>query len=316
MTAATAPVALGVSACLLGHQVRYNGQHRRDSFLSDTLAQSVALVPVCPEVECGLEVPREPIELRGDPGAPCLVTVRTGGDLTARMQRWAGTRLSELSRTQLCGFVFKSASPSCGIQGVTVHGPPDRSGTGIFARAFMDRFPLLPVADETHLQDPSVREHFLVRLFTYGRWQDLVAGPHRRGRLVEFHSRHKMLLMAHSPVHYRRMGRLVAQTSDIHCDELFERYGQGLMGALRLKTTRRKNTDVLQHMAGFFKQVLDPAAKQQLTTLIERYRTGEVPLIEPVSLISSHAHAFDQRWLTTQYYLEPCPPGLVLRSHA
>lgn len=315
MTAATAPVTLGVSACLLGHPVRYNGQHRRDTFLTDILAQHVSLVPICPEVECGLGVPRDPIELRGNPRAPRLVIVETGEDLTARMQRWAGTRLSELSGANLCGFVFKSASPSCGMQGVPIHGPPARAGAGMFARAFMNRFPLLPAADEQGLQDPAVREHFLVRLFTCGRWQALASGPHRRGRLVAFHSRHKMLLMAHSPVHYRRMGRLVAQASHMDCDELFARYGQDLMEALHLQATRRKNCDVLQHMAGFFKQVLEPAEKHYLAGLIERYRIGDAPLIEPVRVICGHAHAFGRHWLTTQYYLEPCPPGLVLRNH-
>ena len=168
-------IKLGISSCLLGKKVRYDGGHKLDHFLADTLGAYVDWVPVCPEVESGLSVPREAMHLVGDPEAPRLVTIRSGVDHTSRMRRWANKKVTALAAEDLCGFVFKSRSPSSGMRGVKIYSPegmPVGTGSGIFAKAFQDRFPLLPVEDEGRLHDPALRENFIERIFVYKRWQE------------------------------------------------------------------------------------------------------------------------------------------------
>ncbi|MDD3580878.1 MAG: DUF523 and DUF1722 domain-containing protein, partial [Desulfobacca sp.] len=215
MTAAK--IKIGISACLLGEKVRFDGQHKLDRFITDTLGKYLEFVPVCPEVECGLGVPREPMRLIGDPEAPRLVTVRTKVDLTDRMVAWSQNKVQELERLELCGFIFKSDSPSSGMERVKVYtdkGIPEKKGVGLFARQFMDHFPLLPVEEEGRLHDPKLRENFIERLFTLKRWRAMAADAPGRGKLVDFHTQHKLLLLSHSPSQYRLMGQLVAQAKE------------------------------------------------------------------------------------------------------
>ena len=218
------PLRIGISSCLLGNKVRYDGGHKLDRFLRDTLGAYVQFVPVCPEVECGLGMPREAMRLVGDVQSPRLRTIRSGEDMTDRMLAWAVEKNAWLSQQRLCGFIFKSRSPSSGLQGVKVYsetGMPSKKGVGIFARALTQRFPLLPVEDDGRLHDPELRENFIVRIFVIRRWQEVLERKPALAPLIAFHSRHKYLILSHSPKHYQAMGRLVAKAADVAGEELF-----------------------------------------------------------------------------------------------
>ena len=311
-------IRLGISSCLLGNPVRYDGQHKLDRFLRDLLGKHVDWVPVCPEVECGLGVPREAMRLVGDPEAPRLVTRQTGRDLTEPMLAWARRRVPELAAEDLCGFVFKSESPSSGMERVKVYGPggmPVKKGVGLFARAFQAAYPLLPVEEEGRLHDPRLRENFIERIFTFRRWKDMEDRSRTRGKLVDFHTRNKLLLLAHSPRHYQALGKLVADAKARPADALFGEYEKLLMEGLGLRATPRKNANVLQHIAGYFKKVLTADERQELLETIELHRTELVPLIVPITLVNHYVRKFDQPYLKLQTYLNPHPAELQLRNH-
>ena len=311
-------IKLGISACLLGENVRYDGGHKLDRFLTDTLGQYVEYVVVCPEVECGLPVPRESMHLEGDPISPRLVTIRTKQDMTDRMIKWAQKRVAELEKEGLCGFIFKSDSPSSGMERVKVYnekGMPVKKGVGMFARIFMEYFPLLPVEEEERLHDPSFRENFIERIFALQRWREILSKKESRGILVEFHTKHKLLILSHSPKHYQMMGKLVAKAKEIPIKELYEQYQAILMEALQLKTSPKKNANVLQHMMGYFKEQLSADEKKELLEVIEVYRKGYTPSIVPITLIQHYVRKYDQPYLKEQVYLHPHPLELQLRNH-
>ena len=311
-------IRLGISTCLLGEPVRYDGGHKRDRFITDTLGQYVEFVPVCPETECGLGVPRESMRLQGDPASPRLVTSRTGVDHTDRMVAWAETRLKELEQEDLCGFIFKSDSPSSGMERVRVYsdkGMPERKGVGIFARMFMEHFPLLPVDEEGRLHDPKLRENFIESIFTLKRWRDLLKDHPTRGKLVAFHTEHKLLILSHSPKHSQLMGKLVAGAKQIPPGKLYREYEALFVAALMVKTTVKKNTNVLQHMMGYFKKELSPDEKQELIEVIDGYHEGLAPLIVPITLLRHYVRKYDQPYLKEQVYLNPHPVELKLRNH-
>ncbi|MEJ2695821.1 MAG: DUF523 and DUF1722 domain-containing protein [Candidatus Sulfobium sp.] len=311
-------IKLGISSCLLGRKVRYDGGHKLDHFLADTLGKFVEWVPVCPEVESGLPVPREAMRLVGSPDAPRLVTVRTGEDHTGRVEKWAGRRLSELEEAGLCGFVFKSRSPSSGLRDVKVYstaGVPSRKGASIFGKAFMERFPLLPVEDEGRLNDPVLRENFIERVFVFRRWRGLLEKRLTAGSLVAFHSDHKLLILSHSPAHYRSLGPLVAHAKDHPLRELHSEYIKILMEGLRLISTRAKNTNVLHHIMGYFRKNISASEKAELLEIIGNYKTGLLPLIVPVVLLNHYVRIYDVPYLKRQYYLNPHPLELMLRNH-
>jgi uncharacterized protein YbgA (DUF1722 family)/uncharacterized protein YbbK (DUF523 family) len=311
---------LGISACLLGQPVRFDGGHQQDRFITDTLGRYVEFVPVCPEVECGLGVPREAMRLAGDPEAPRLMTVRTRVDLTDRMLAWARKRVQELEQENLCGFIFKSKSPSSGMARVKVYpeqapGSPVTRGVGMFARVFMAHFPLLPVEDEGRLHDPVLRENFIARIFVLQRWRELLAANPNLGALVAFHTRHKLLILSHSPKHYRELGRLVARASELPIHQLYDHYQSRLMDALRLQATSSKNANVLYHLMGYFKKDLSADEKQELLEIIDHYRQGFVPLVVPVTLLNHYVRKYNQPYLKGQFYLHPHPVELQLRHH-
>jgi uncharacterized protein YbgA (DUF1722 family)/uncharacterized protein YbbK (DUF523 family) len=311
-------IKLGISACLLGEKVRFDGGHKLDRFITETLGRFIEFVPVCPEVECGLGIPREAMHLAAAPDGPRLVTVRTGVDHTERMLAWARKRVVELEREELCGFIFKSDSPSSGMERVKIYsgkGMASKTGVGLFAREFMRHFPLLPVEEEGRLHDPGLRENFLERLFTLKRWRDTLALGPKPGHLVEFHTRHKLLIMSHSPKHHELLGKLVAQIKGIPLPEFCERYQTQLMEALRLKTTIKKNVNVLLHVMGYFKKNLSPAEKEELLEIIDEYRKEYIPLIVPVTLLNHYVRKYEQPYLKEQYYLHPHPIELKLRNH-
>jgi uncharacterized protein YbgA (DUF1722 family)/uncharacterized protein YbbK (DUF523 family) len=312
-------IRLGISACLLGQNVRYDGGHKLDRYLTDTLGQYVEYVPVCPEVECGLGIPREAMRLVGDPESPRLVTVRTQRDFTGRMLTWAKRRVREIEKEGLCGFIFKSGSPSSGMERVKVYnekGMPEKSGKGLFARAFMEHFPLIPVEDEGRLHDPKLRESFIESIFTLRRWREAILEKKSLGNLVVFHTQHKLLALSHSEKHYRAMGKLVAEGKKRPVNEFYAKYETLLLEALKLKTTVKKNTNVLQHMMGYFKEKLSKDEKQELLEILDEYRKGYIPLVVPITLINHYVRKYRQDYLRQQVYLNPHPIALQLRNHA
>jgi len=234
------------------------------------------------------------------------------------MLAWARKRVVELKKEELCGFIFKSNSPSSGMERVKVYnekGMPVRKGVGIFARVFMEHFPLLPVEDEGRLHDLRLRENFIERVFALQRWREVLAQERSRGRVVDFHTDHKLLMLSHSPQHHRMMGKLVAQAKGVALEELYEQYQNLFMEALRLKTTPKKNANVLQHIMGYFKKQLSGDEKQELLEIIDHYQQGHVPLIVPITLINHYVRRYDQPYLKRQYYLHPHPLELQLRNH-
>ena len=313
-------IKIGVSSCLLGKEVRYNGGHSHDRYITGTLGQYFTFVDVCPEVEAGFGIPRETLRLVGDPASPRLLTSRTGRDCTDTMSNWARKRVQELAKDNLCGFIFKSKSPSSGMERVKVYTekgfPGSNQGVGLFARAFMARFPLIPVEEEGRLHDAALRENFIERIFALKRWRQVTEKKKSRGNIVAFHTEHKMQIMSHSLQHYRDMGRLVAQVKEIPLDSLYDQYETMFMQALSLKATVKKNVNVLQHMAGYFKKELSKDEKQELQEIIEQYHQNYTPLIVPITLVNHYVRKYEQEYLRKQYYLNPHPIELKLRNRA
>ncbi len=307
---------VGISSCLLGNRVRYDGGHKLDHFLHDRLGSFVTFVPVCPEVECGLPVPREAMRLVEVGGSVRLLTQKTMKDITPAMSSWAGRKIAELEKLPLCGFIFKSRSPSSGMKSVKVYtenGGVTKTGVGVFARAFIEAFPLLPIEEEGRLNDDGIRENFIERLFVTHRWLSMEAGGVTRRSLVEFHTRHKLILMAHSPSGLVELGRIVASNDAIGA--LSAAYRGKLMQTLALKATVKKNTNVLEHIAGYFKKVLDPREKAELAAVFGDYHRGLVPLVVPITLLKHHIMMHGSAYLEGQYYLNPHPTELMLRNH-
>ena len=314
----TSPLRLGISRCLLGDEVRFDGGHKRDHFLTDVLGRYVEWVPVCPEVEAGLGTPREAMRLVGSPHRPRLITIKSKEDHTQALEGMVDDRLDSLQKQDLSGFIFKRGSPSCGMERVrvyTVQGMPSHSGVGIFAKAFMGQFPLIPVEEEGRLSDPSFRENFIERVFCYRRFQDLVRDGVTRQALIHFHTIHKYLLLAHSQQHYEVMGRLVGQAERYRAKELTLKYGEHFMRALTMKATVRKHVNVLQHILGYFKNRLTAQEKAELLGVISDYHQGLTPLIVPLTLIKHYVHLFDVGYVRDQVYLNPHPKELMLRNH-
>ncbi len=311
-------IRLGISSCLLGEKVRYDGRHKHDSFIRDRLGRYVDFVSVCPEAECGLGIPREAMRLVGDPRDPRLITRNTLIDHTERMKSWSAKRLRGLEKEELCGFIFKSGSPSSGMTGVKVcdeTGSRTRKGTGLFARAFMDRFPVLPVEDDVRLHDNRLRENFIERIFTYDRWRRMESSDRTAEKLAEFHARHKLLILSHSRKALTELGALVARGGKERPVELYGSYIETLMNGLKLLATVRKNTDVLMHIMVHFKKVLSGDEKRELLEVIERYNKGQMPLVVPVTLLNHYVRKYRPEYLQDQYYLDPQPHELMLRNH-
>lgn len=311
-------IRIGVSACLLGDEVRYDGGHKRDTFLTGLLGPCVEWVKVCPEVESGMGTPRESIRLVDEGGRIRLLTVKTGVDHTDSMTAYAAHRVIALGDEDLCGYVLKKDSPSCGMTRVKVYsgkGPGVKTGVGVFARALRARFPHLPVEEEGRLTDPRLRENFIERVFAYRRLRDLFESRWTVGDLVRFHTAHKLVLLAHSTEAYNRLGRLVAGAKSADRPTLRARYTEGFMEALSAIATPRRHTNVLQHMAGYFKKTMDAASRAELLAAIEDYRLGLVPLVVPITLIRHHVRVHDVQYLAEQVYLAPHPKELMLRNH-
>ena len=312
------PIRIGISSCLLGEQVRFDGGHKRDGFLVDTFGRWVEWVPVCPEVEVGLGVPRPTMRLERHDTAIRLVTPKTSEDHTEAMEAFSRRRAGELAREDLVGYVLKKDSPTCGMERVKVydrHGTPARTGVGLFAAALLARQPLLPIEEEGRLSDPRLRENFVERVFAYRRLRSFFAGRWTVGGLVRFHTAHKLLVMSHSTVAYQALGRLVAAAKSLDRATLRERYEREFMEALRGIATTKRHTNVLHHMVGHFRESLDPASRKELLDCIDEYRRSLVPLIVPLTLVRHHVRALGVTYLAGQIYLEPHPRELMLRNH-
>jgi uncharacterized protein YbgA (DUF1722 family)/uncharacterized protein YbbK (DUF523 family) len=312
-------IRIGVSSCLLGHEVRYNGGHKRDAFLVETFGPYVEWVPVCPEVELGMGTPREPVRLERRDDEVALVGTTSRTDHTAAMLGFARRRVAALAEADLCGYVLKKDSPSCGMERVRVYGArgvPSRSGRGLFADALLQRYPDLPVEEEGRLCEPRLRENFVERVFAYRRLRVLFGARWSAGELIAFHTAHKLQLLAHSTTAYQKLGRLVAGAHGLSRAELRDGYSAQFMAALRRLATVRSHTNVLQHMAGYFKKQLHANARHELSALIDDYRCGLVPLVVPVTLVRHYVRYFDVAYLKGQMYLDPHPKELMLRNHA
>jgi len=312
-------IRVSVSKCLLGERVRYDGQHKHDHFITDTLGRFFDYVGVCPEVECGLGVPREPVRLVGDPTRPRLVTTRTGIDHTERMQDWAAKRVVELEKEDLCGYIFKARSPSSGMENIKVYN--DKGGVsgkapGMFGNVFMAHFPTLPCEDEGRLNDPDLRENFIERVFTLWRFRQAVRASPTVGTLMTFHARNKYLIQSHHDTLMREMGRELAGLKARTAHAYIPQYEAKLMRALKTLATVRKHVNILQHMLGYLRDVVDDEDRKELAGLIEDYHRELVPLIVPVTMLRHYVEKHDLEYLKDQYYLNPHPIELKLRNHA
>lgn len=310
-------VTIGISSCLLGEPVRYDGGHKRDRFITDQLANYVRFVPICPEVGSGMPVPRPPIRLVGDPRQPRAVEVDNPAiDVTRQLEAYSKKALATLGG--ISGYILKKDSPSCGMKRVKVYPPrggsAERRGSGIFARLLMEHYPKLPVEDEGRLNDPVLRENFINRVFVYHHWQQLLGEGLTPAGLIEFHARHKYLVMAHSQAAYKRMGRLLANVPKNALPRISETYIHELMTALQRPVNRKGHTNVLQHIMGYLKRRIDTHDKQELAESIERYRQGETPLVVPIALIRHYFRRHPDPYINRQVYLQPHPEQLGLRN--
>lgn len=322
MTEGTSPerfprLRIGVSACLLGQEVRYNGGHKRDGFVAATLAPYVDYVPVCPEVAIGMGIPRPSIRLVGDPQRPrALGTADSGLDVTEPLREFSRRQVPLLS--DIDGYILKKDSPSCGMERVKVYsekgGAAQRTGVGIFARALMERWPRLPVEEEGRLNDPILREGFLARVYVHHRWRRLVEQGLTAKALIAFHSDHKYLVLAHSQAAYQRLGQLLSNLSGADLEAVGLMYVTELMAALGRRVNRKRHANVLQHMLGYLRRSIDAGDKAEMLAIIEAYRRGEIPLVVPIRLFRHYFRRHPDPYMERQVYLNPHPDALALRN--
>ena len=311
-------IRLGISTCLLGQKVRYDAGHKHDRFITDVLGEYFTFVPICPEVEVGMGSPREAVRLVGSIASPQRVGNKSGVDWTAQMNAYAESRVAKRDFSNLCGYILKKDSPSCGMMRVKVFnesGAAERKGVGLYAASLIRQHPQMPVEEEGRLNDPRLRENFIVRVFTFHRLQQLYKNQYSAGRLVVFHTQHKYLLMSHSVKHYKLLGQLVADVRKYAPGELREKYGQLLMEGLAVISTVKKNVNVLQHILGYLKKQLSAGEKKDIIQVIDDYHRGLVPLIVPITLVRHYVDKHNVEYIKEQIYLNPHPKELMLRNH-
>ena len=307
---------IGISSCLLGAPVRFDGGHKRDDYLNDVLANHVEYRPFCPELGIGLGVPRPAIQLANVGGEIRLRGIKhPDDDFTDAMRDWADRQRSQ--QQALSGYVLKSKSPSCGMARVKLHGASGglpQHTVGIYASRLQQHFPLLPIEEEGRLQDPVLRENFITRVYAYARWQALRASQPGKADLILFHTRYKLILLAHNEAAYRRLGRMVAELTGRLSDDWLDRYAHEFMAALTRNASRKRHVNVLQHIAGYFKRTLDRGDREALAQLIEHYRLEQIPLVVPLTLLQHHLRRQPNPYLQQQYYFSPWPTALGLRN--
>lgn len=308
---------LGISACLMGVEVRFNGGHKESHLCTRALNEYFDFIPLCPEVAIGMGVPREPIRLVGDPEAPQAVgTVNSELNVTEALAEYGTHMAAEVG--DICGYIFMQKSPSCGLERVKVYrengAPVDGGGRGIYAKAFCERHPDLPVEEDGRLNDAVLRENFVTRVFAYAAWQQLLKSEITRRSLTEFHSRYKYQLMANNPVQYKVLGNMLGSMGRSDPNEVAPRYFSALMAALKKCATRSTHTNVLQHLSGYLKQTISAQDKQEIQQLITQYHQGIVPLIVPLTLLKHHFRQHPDPYVALQVYMQPHPENLSLRN--
>ncbi|MDR9436956.1 MAG: DUF523 and DUF1722 domain-containing protein [Thiohalophilus sp.] len=309
-------INIGISSCLLGQEVRYDGGHKRNVFVLNNLSEYFEFVPYCPEVAIGMGIPRPPIRLvRRDDGVHAVGIQDPDMDKTDELRDYAFEVSGQLS--EISGYILKKDSPSCGMERVRVfdhNNVPAKTGSGIYAATLMECLPNLPFEEEGRLMDPVLRENFIERVFVYYRWQQMIKDGLTPSALVDFHSRHKFNVLAHDEPAYRRLGRLVADAGKEHLHSLAGSYIDILMQALKIPATRKRHTNVLMHVMGYLKNSLDGDDKQELLEVLDKYRLGQVPLIVPITLLKHHLRKYPQPYIDQQYYMNPYPEELMLRN--
>lgn len=310
-------IKVGVSSCLLGQEVRFNGGHKRDGFVTGQLERFIDFVPLCPEVGIGMGIPRPPIRLVGDLEHPrAVATDDPTLDVTAKLELFGRQQTASLGGVS--GYILKKDSPSCGMERVKVYsskgGSAERKGVGVFARVLMESMPLLPLEEEGRLNDPVLRENFLTRIYTYDRWQRLAEEGITAKRLIAFHTDHKYLVMAHSQAAYNRLGRMLSNLSGVDPGAVALMYVTELMTALKRRVDRKRHANVLQHIMGYFKRSIDSGDKAELIANIDAYRRGEIPLVVPVTLLRHYLRRHPDTYMERQHYLRPHPDELSLRN--
>ena len=316
MTTENRPL-IALSSCLAGEEVRYDGAHKRDNWLLKELGKFVDYRTFCPEVGIGLSIPRPPIRLVEKNGETRVLGVTDPSiDVTERLHNHAFDTLPKLR--DVSGYVLKSKSPSCGVFRVkryNTKGHPDGTAIGAYAEVICQQLPDLPIEEEGRLNDAVLRENFVNRVFVYHRWQKLCEQGLDAASLIDFHSRHKYLVMAHSQAAYKRLGRLLSHLKGADMQRVGREYQRELMGALKRRVSRARHVNVLQHIQGYLKQNIDAGDKAELGTAIEEYRRGEVPLVVPMRLLRHYFRRHPDDYIASQVYLEPAPASLGLRNH-
>ncbi len=308
---------IGVSSCLLGNRVRYDGNHRLDCYITETLGNFFQYIHFCPEVECGLGVPRETMQLVGTPASAHLLTTKTRIDHTERLKRWTEKTLNSLASENLCGYIFKTKSPSCAMVDAKVFSTENSSverGPGLFAAAFTKRFPLIPTIDEGRLHNEQLRENFIEKVCVLTRWHHYLKNDPNCLNLIRFHEHHKYLIMSHSPKKQQTLGNMLADCGQIFSSQLQDEYIKQLMETLSLTATVKKHTNVLQHIAGYLKKQLSSDQKKELQEIIENYQRGLLPLTAPLTLLKHYVRLFNEPFLSQQIYLNAHPAELMLRN--
>ncbi len=312
------PLRLGASSCLLGHAVRFDAGHAKDKFVVDTLGRWFEFVPTCPEMDIGMGVPRPTIRLVDNGQGTRLVAPTSGEDFTDRMNAYAKNKIEDLAARDLDGYILKKNSPSCGLERIPVYrnGKVEhKKASGMFAAKLIDLWPALPVEDEGRLNDPKLRENFIERVFCRNRWRTLVRRGLTRRRLVEFHTAHKLLLLAHNEAAVRRMGKLVGGAGRIPDREIFARYELDLQVTMSTRASPQKHANVMQHAMGHLKTMLEPAEKRDILGAIHDFRSGLLPLIVPITLLRYIIARCGIEYLAGQLYFDPHPKELMLRNH-
>ena len=309
-------IAVGISSCLLGDLVRYDGAHKYHSYIQQTLGQFFEFRSFCPEVASGMSIPRTAIQLRQIGEHLRVVGVKDHRlDVTEQLQAVGPAQAGWVA--ELCGYILKKDSPSCGMERVKVyrHEVPVKEGHGIFAAYLQQHFPALPLEEEGRLGDPGLRENFIQRVFVMQRWRDLCRDGLTTHGLMVFHSRHKLIAMSHNQNLARDLGRLVAEARTDNLEQLAQRYILDLMNCLKIVATRGNHVNVLQHIQGYLKTTLSGDDKQELVEIIENYRQGQVPLIVPLTLLRHHFRRQPDPFIEASYYMQPHPAELALLNN-
>ncbi len=306
-------ILIGISSCLIGEKVRFDGGHKQNRYILDTLGQYFSFRPFCPEMAIGLGVPRDTIRLLDTGKGIEAVGVRNPEHNVTRQL----VDIAEQQRDwhdRLFGYIVKKDSPSCGMERVKVWSKDQaqRRGTGLYTEVLMRNFPTLPVEEEGRLGDPLLRENFIQRVFIYKRWHDMIDAGLDWAALTDFHARHKLILFSHDQTLARRLGRELAEAHRQPVEDYAPRYLAELMKILKITAKRSNHVNVLEHIRGYLKKDLDADDKQELTDTIENYRLGLLPLIVPITLLRHHFRKNPNEYIDRSFYMQPHPDELML----